>query len=171
MCSNETWLPVNGYEDYYLVSNYGNVKSLRKNRFVGWTNKSIGYRFVGLVDGEGKTTIRTIHSLVAEAFIGARPDGLEVAHLDGVRDNNVAENLMYATRLENARHTWLHGTHIMGSASYTTKLSEDDVAKIRRSIFDGEYTQRELAMIFDVSPQTINSIHKCRSWGHVEVDP
>lgn len=42
-----------------------------------------------------------IASLVAEAFHGPRPDGLDVSHLDQNSFNNRPENLCYETRKEN----------------------------------------------------------------------
>jgi len=52
-----------------------------------------------------------VHSLVAEAFYGPRPDGLEVRHLNGVATDNRPENLKYDTHAENMRDRVRHGTH------------------------------------------------------------
>ena len=43
-----------------------------------------------------------VASLVAFAFIGPRPDGNVVRHLDGNKDNNRADNLAYGTHQDNA---------------------------------------------------------------------
>ena len=42
-----------------------------------------------------------IHKLVAEYFIGERPEGYEIDHIDGNYLNNRADNLRYVTRREN----------------------------------------------------------------------
>lgn len=43
----------------------------------------------------------TIHSLVAETFLGPKPPGYIVDHIDGNRKNNSVENLQYSTRGDN----------------------------------------------------------------------
>lgn len=54
-----------------------------------------GYVYVDLVRPSGKVESRRVHELVAEAFNGPTPDGLEVFHLDGDLTNNRLENLSY----------------------------------------------------------------------------
>ena len=44
-----------------------------------------------------------VHDLVAEAFIGQRPNGWEVDHIDGDRSNSAVGNLQYVTRAENMK--------------------------------------------------------------------
>jgi hypothetical protein len=44
-----------------------------------------------------------VHQLVAEAFLGPRPDGYVVYHIDEDATNNVPDNLKYTTRAENCR--------------------------------------------------------------------
>jgi hypothetical protein len=53
--------------------------------------------------------VEDVHPLVAAAFIGPRPDGMEIRHLDGERFNNAAVNLCYGTPSENARDRVNHG--------------------------------------------------------------
>jgi hypothetical protein len=67
---------------------------------------SSGYPTVAL--GRGRT--RTVHSLVAEAFIGPRPHGMEVRHINGVRTDPRRVNLCYGTRSENILDAVAHGT-------------------------------------------------------------
>ena len=55
-----------------------------------------------------RTPIRT-HVLVAEAFLGLRPDGLEINHKDGVKHHCALSNLEYATKSENGAHAWRTG--------------------------------------------------------------
>ncbi len=51
-----------------------------------------------------------VHVLVSDAFLGPRPDGLDVRHLDGNRRNNHPENLVYGTRQDNMLDKQFHGT-------------------------------------------------------------
>jgi hypothetical protein len=50
---------------------------------------------------------KKIHFLVADAFIGPRPDGLIICHNDGVAMNPHVENLRYDTRGSNMRDRYL----------------------------------------------------------------
>jgi hypothetical protein len=54
-----------------------------------------------------------VHLLVAEAFIGPKPEGQQTRHRDGNPDNNQATNLHYGTRGDNQRDSVEHGTHNM----------------------------------------------------------
>ena len=99
----EQWRPVNGFP--YEVSSLGQVYSVRTKRILRPFVRHRGYLAVRLSGERGEgTTNRSVHSLVAEAFIGPRPDGLVVNHKDGVNTNNRHENLEYVTCRENVRH-------------------------------------------------------------------
>ena len=142
----EIWKPVPSYEGKYEVSDQGRVRSLDR-QCVGKDNRSEfhpgkilnpskvirgGYLDVSLRDGE-KRTHRTVHSLVAEVFIGERPHGYDVMHLNGDRTDNRVENLRYGTRKEN-----LNQTYEYGGKQANGKLSIEDVQEIRRRIKTGE---------------------------------
>lgn len=104
----EEWRNIPGH-DKYQVSNEGRVRSLKTNRILSSCSCN-GYRQVGLYsDGKQKTI--TIHRLVALAFLGDRPMGIdgrrnEVNHKDGDRANNRLSNLEYVTRAENVIHSY-----------------------------------------------------------------
>lgn len=103
----EEWKPCLGGN--YAISNHGRFKRLTPGRrtwpgrIIKLQTMTIGYHMVGpTVFGKNKNT--TIHSLVAEHFIGPRPDGMEVNHIDGCKTNNVVTNLEYVTHAENIQH-------------------------------------------------------------------
>jgi hypothetical protein len=112
----ERWLPVPGYEGLYEVSNIGRVRSLPHKTRQGMrggrmrkTPLNAGYPVVSLyANGVGRVT--SVHLLVAAAFIGPRPPGMEVRHLDGNPSNCVLSNLTYGTHTENMRDMLTHGT-------------------------------------------------------------
>ena len=96
------------HDEYYEVSNFGNVRRAKPGiaTFVGRPIQPIsgatGYLMVCL--GGIKTRRAYVHHIVAEAFIGPRPDGHIVNHRDCNKFNNSKSNLEYVTRAENAAH-------------------------------------------------------------------
>lgn len=105
MKNEERWVPVPGYEGYYEVANTGRVRSVdrtirvngfeqhRRGRPLKTSLGRDGYLKVTLCR-EGRRDRRSLHELVAEAFL-ERPALHEgIAHVDG-RMNNAAENLVY----------------------------------------------------------------------------
>lgn len=108
-------LPIPGYEGWYKVTSDGQVWSEErvvagrklKSRLLSQT-LSDGYMLVTLCRNGHRTTT-AVHRLVALAFLGEKPEGQEVRHLDGNRANNRVENLAYGTRLENRADRTVHG--------------------------------------------------------------
>ena len=105
--------PVPGYEGFYEIDRDGNVTSLRRKtpHQLSPALNGKGYAFVGLHRPNARRRLVEVHLLVAEAFIGPRPDGAVVRHLDGDRKNNSVKNLAYGTVSENNLDTVAHGRH------------------------------------------------------------
>lgn len=112
----EQWKPISGYEGLYEVSNLGRVKSfdhidkigrLHKGRVLKPAKDGGGYPFVNLFKN-GVSSQKKVHQLVAEAFLGKRPNGYEVNHIDENKSNNSCDNLEYVTRHDNL----VHGTRM-----------------------------------------------------------
>ena len=51
----------------------------------------------------------TVHSLVARAFLGERPEGYDIDHKDGNKLNNCVTNLHYVSRKQNQLNPNNHG--------------------------------------------------------------
>lgn len=177
----EEWCPVVGYEGSYEVSNLGRVRGLDRKvpRLTRWGTvapytqrgcvlvpclNAKGYYTVNLWTG-GECTSRTVHSLVAEAFIGPRPEGLETAHNDGDSRNNQVENLRYTTAADNSADRIRHGTQVRGSAVGNSKLSEQSVRGILA--LRGKETHQKIADQFGVSRSSVSMIFSGRNWRHL----
>jgi hypothetical protein len=55
---------------------------------------------------EGQRYKRFVHRLVWQTFVGEIPDGLQVDHINGVKDDNRIENLQLLTQQENIKKYW-----------------------------------------------------------------
>src|ERR1035437_3644976 len=126
----EEWLPVVVWEGIYSVSSLGRVRrdlgvpGARAGRILALPLNQTGYPCVHL-SARPRHYRRTVHPLVAAAFIGARPDGLTINHIDGVKTNNRPANLEYVTLVENVQHA--HRTGLInhfGNRNWTRREPE-----------------------------------------------
>ena len=92
----EEWRWIKGYEDRYMVSNLGRIKSFLKNcdgHILSLKNRTGDYLRVRLSDKTKNKQTKGVHVLVAGTFIQEIPNGWEVHHIDGDKQNNAASNL------------------------------------------------------------------------------
>jgi hypothetical protein len=97
----EIWVPVQGYETYYEISNFGRFARLKNGeRFFRKLNRRTPYLSVSLTKRPQDQVQKSlyIHQAVALHFLGPRPSGYVVRHLDGNRYNNHVSNLCYGTQ-------------------------------------------------------------------------
>lgn len=95
-------------EPNYRVSNKGNVKNKNTGRILKPGINRYGYPYVSLYN-DGVPKPKTVHRLVARAFIPGYDNTLQVNHKDGNKTNNSVDNLEWMTRLENMRHAYDNG--------------------------------------------------------------
>lgn len=153
----EEWRIVPDFENYE-VSNYGQVRRIRrtyKRPLAPGRNKTTGRLFVFLCM-QSKTKNYPIHILVCVAFHGPKPTPKhQVAHWDGNKDNNRSNNLRWATAKENTADSIRHGTFAIGgkpgSKNHMAKLTEAQVAKIKRMRYLRKMTLSSIASHYGVT--------------------
>ena len=139
----------------YSVSNTGQVIGKRGKPLKPHINHAGYERVIIHVDGVQKC--RFVHCLIAEAFLGPKPDGLVCRHLDGNSRNNFISNLEYSTVEVNLADRWEHGTMPAGVHHYKTKLTNRKL-RIIHGLSKLGYAQRKIARICSVSQTTVSNV-------------
>ena len=169
------WKDIPGWEDRYQVSADGGIRSkdmpcragqggtaVRKGRELALVVKGGRYLCVTLTSATGARKQCFVHDLVLLAFVGPKPEGLLVRHLDDNNRRNQLSNLAYGTHTENMADKAKHGK-MKGVLHPAAKLTASAVRYIRTSPATG----RALARAYGVSPSQISSVRNRHSWGHV----
>lgn len=113
----EEWKEIKGFDGRYSVSNLGRIKQNEtvyitvQNKIIYHDEKIIEpftwqsrYLRIDICNNRKGNRIRLstyVHKLVAEYFIGPRPNGYVIDHIDGNYLNNRADNLRYVSLSEN----------------------------------------------------------------------
>lgn len=98
----EIYVPVEGTNNRYLVSNMGNVKCLSRNHKEYVLMKpTLDKRGYPRVDLYGVQRNAFVHRLVAQAFIPNPENKRTVNHKNEVKTDNRVENLEWLTNAEN----------------------------------------------------------------------
>ena len=82
----EIWKPIKNYENYYSISNLGNVKNNKTGKILCGDINNAGYRRITLYNPVRKRYF--IHRLVAYHFCDGYSSELVVNHVDGNKLNN-----------------------------------------------------------------------------------
>lgn len=153
--SCEIWKPIRGLENYYSVSNLGQVrsrKSVLKSRITR------GYLYVVLEVADGEFRFRRnipVHRLVAQEFCLNRLNRKEVNHKDGNKLNNNAKNLEWVSRSENQRHAYSLG--LMLKPVGKRKFSDETIKKVFE-LRQKQYKHKEIASKLGMGQSTVTHI-------------
>lgn len=174
----ETWKDVAGYEGIYQISNTGKVKSCARNVYQDGRLKykkpekilkgyklSCGYMMVDLRVNCNRER-KTIHRLVAEAYLPNKENKPMVNHIDGDKLNNSVENLEWVTGSENVIHALDMGLSPVGEKVKQSKLTAEQVKYIKGNYIprNREFGQSALARKFGVSSSAIKMIVTGINW-------
>ena len=145
LATEEKWMPVVGYEGFYMVSSLGNVRLLersgiRKNgRFFKVHSKikkpyltRLGYYRLHMERDKQSRHI-FVHRMVAEAFIPNPENKPFINHINGIKTDNRVENLEWCTASENLIHSY----KFLGRKGAQRFGKDNPVCKIILKIKDG----------------------------------
>lgn len=170
----EIWKSVFGWENYYEVSNYGRVRSLKRkvgnrtcgNRILIPQSSIWGYLRVGLCK-DGKMILKTIHRIVAEAFLPNIENKPVVHHKNSIRTDNRLENLQWATVSENTLYAQDTESNWRGQNHTGSKLTDEQVLDIRNTYEYRKNSYTQLAKKYNVSKGLIALIVRREAWKHI----
>lgn len=118
MVEKEIWKDIDGF-DGYQISNFGRIRSFRDyhNKIVEKSHElklmiRKDYYYVDLYTIDKKNYKKSVHRLVAEAFLES-PENNEMVinHIDGNKLNNKSWNLEWVTPKENSRLASINGLY------------------------------------------------------------
>lgn len=112
-----------------------------------------------------------VNIFVCESFHGLKPDeGMEAAHINGIRSDNRPVNLTWKTQKDNDADKDIHGTRFIahGERNGKTIITEDIVRRIRGIYHSGKANTSQIAKLFGLEKSGVAKIIKGTRWGHVE---
>ena len=106
-----------------------------------------------------------VHVLVADAFIGPRPDGMEIDHKNGNKCNNGASNLEYVSKSENTKRFWASRKVNRSGNRGKAKLKAYQVRDIRELYKSGK-SKNSIAKKYNVTHGCVRHILSGRTHGN-----
>ncbi len=146
--------PIEGFNNYEVEWD-GRIWSNRSRKYMTPAPQNKGYLTVGMRHDSGRGYRKTVHSIVAHAFIGPRPAGKTIDHKDGNKLNNRADNLRYLSNKDNNSIAWEEGRN----EKNRVKLTRGQVLEIKRNKLlpkSGRETWVSMARRFGVCVDTIH---------------
>lgn len=131
---SEEWRDFDGFIE---VSNHGNI---RKPSKINADEYAYNFTTIDRYGYKRFTSLRKsiyMHHAVAYLFIGERPKGLVIDHIDRNKQNNHISNLRYCTQRDN----------VINSSLYRTDLKLDDKALRRHLILYECYLRRKFGCV------------------------
>lgn len=186
--SNEIWLPVKNYENFYHISNMGRLKILDRVCWKSNKKKDVtkfkcerlsagvpndkGYPQHILINENSDKWTRMIHLIVAEHFIPNPENKPQVNHKNGIKTDNRVENLEWVTAKENSQHAYETGLTkaIFGDNHYQAKINSKKAMEIKLLLKNkNNRTLQEIADICNVNRSIVKNISQNSTWKHINV--
>jgi hypothetical protein len=172
----EVWKAVPEYEGLYEASTFGNIRSLDRTVYTkGGQARRIKGKIlkpqraiddprlhISMCKNYTVIVIR-VHIVIAQTFLGERPEGMHICHGDGDCTNNRLSNLRYDTPSGNEKDKILHGKAQRGTRCHWHKLNDDQVRQIRE-LAKQNINQTVIAGMFGIRRQQVSKIKLGTRW-------
>jgi hypothetical protein len=165
--AEKEWRDIPGFPGYQ-ASRDGLIRSFRyhsNGKILTSFPNSRNYWRIGLWR-DGGQHLYSLHGLIARTFIGPCPDGLQINHIDGRRENNHTSNLEYVTPQQNKNHAASMGLVARGEKIHGSILTENKVRQIR-GLFSGGMIRFRIAKKLGLRFNTVDRVVRRETWAHV----
>lgn len=162
-------LPIPGYNGYFAASNgdifsawvtgsnpYIKEGKLRKLSPAKWPN---GYLHVNIRVKKNTYYSGGVHRLVCLAFHGDPPAGYTTSHLNGNRQDNRSENLVWESLKDNHQRKIMHGTTDRGSKNSRALLDKQQIVAMKKELSGGKKTHQQIADQFGVNRVFVTKVN------------
>ena len=170
------WVDINDFEGLYRVSNFGEIKSVKriakhsrgymtrpiKEKILKQFKNPSGYCTVTLFKN-GKHHVKTVHRIVMDSFTPHNKKE-QINHKNLNKHDNRIVNLEWCTRMENVYHAKRNGAYKNGSHHVNAKFTDAQIVLIRLLYKTGKYSHPTLGKIFKVAHSTIGRILRHESY-------
>lgn len=154
----------------YKVSSDGRIKNTITKHFISLnTIDKYGYVQVCL-SHKNKKYVKTLHTIVATAFIPNPENKPQVNHKNGNKLKNDVDNLEWVTAKENIIHAYNNGLHdnvAKGETHGLNVYSENVIHKVCELLQDGKMSVQEISYTTGVAKSTIHDILSGKYWKHI----
>lgn len=171
----EIWKDIPEWEGLYQASDLGRVRSydkkcparfgkpvLRRGRILKPVAKGERYLAVTLSNGSNRKQF-FVHDLILKTFVGDKPKGYQVCHVNDQKTDNRLTNIRYGTAKDNSDDAIRNGVKPRGESHGIAKLTNKDVLEIRNC----PTSNKDLALKFGVTESHIWGIRNRRTWKHL----
>lgn len=121
-------------------------------------DRRVPYRMKPRYDKDGYLIVGKglrVQRIVAETYIPNPSNKPQVAHNNGVRDDNRVVNLRWATTSENHKDKRIHGTQPFGFSHPDAKLSEAQLF-FAKGLAEAGFSHTEIAPMFQISREGLS---------------
>ena len=178
------WKDIKGFEGHYQASIFGEIKSLQRTvnhsiyglmivqeKLLTPNKTKKGYLRVNL-SLKGKSNLYQLHRIIADTFLPNPDLKMQVNHINGIKTDNMLENLEWATNDENRAHAKSLNLIKNGLDLPQTKLHDGLFEKIMSERISGK-PLTQIAKDFNVAYSTLTAFLALRlpKGGLKKIDP
>ena len=149
----------------YKILEDGRVLGKRTGKPMKFCDNGKGY-MISAISVEGRRVPISQHIVVAYKFLGKCPEGMEVDHIDTVRDNNHPDNLRYLSKSENNTRSYSTGNRdVSGTNNANSKVSEEQVRYVCNEFATkGKQNLSKMSRDTGIARMTLSMIWHRKQW-------